>query len=105
MSRFLILHTAGAGSAAYELKKHLEHCSSATTVVEAPAASDLSSFIVRLCRDHGKYDFGIVIASIDPSIATMVEQASVHYSTGFLIYQVTVLTLVFLNIAVCVSYV
>jgi hypothetical protein len=77
MSRFLILHTAGAGSTAYEVKRQLEHCSSASTVVEAPSASDLSSFIVRLCRDQGKFDFGVVIAAIDPGIATMVEQACV----------------------------
>ena len=73
MSRFLILHTGGAGGTAFEVRKQLENVA-ASTVVEAPSPSDLSSFVVRLCRDQQKFDFGIVIAACDPGIASMVEQ-------------------------------
>ena len=73
MSRFLILHTGGAGGTAYEVRKQIES-TAASTVVEAPTPSDLSSFVVRMCRDQHKFDFGIVIEACDPGIVSMVEQ-------------------------------
>lgn len=73
MSRFLILHTGGGGGTAFEVRKQIENIAS-STVVEAPTVSDLSSFVVRLCRDQHKFDFGIVIAACDPGIVSMVEQ-------------------------------